>query len=65
MSKFFCEGNKVYLRSVQLSDVPLIVKWKNDPLIQKMALSPDISVPLENQKQDTKRVIGSDDMLCR
>lgn len=33
MTKYFCEGNKVYLREVQLSDVSLIVEWKNDALI--------------------------------
>lgn len=33
----YCEGDNVYLRHVQVSDVPLIVTWKKDPFVQEMA----------------------------
>ncbi|MCK4395426.1 GNAT family N-acetyltransferase [candidate division WOR-3 bacterium] len=60
MTKYFCEGNKVYLREVQLSDVSLIVEWKNDALIQKMALDPDVKISFENQERDVKKAIECD-----
>ena len=60
MMPTFCEGNKVYLRPVQLEDLPLIVKWKSDPLVRRMALGQGAQVTLENQEEDVKRAIESD-----
>lgn len=61
--KVFCECQRVYLRKIQLSDVPLIVKWKKDPLIKKMALSLDVEITAENQEQKVKKAIESDNEL--
>ena len=54
MKKFFCEGKKVYLREIKLSDTSLIFKWKQEPLIQKMALGPDVTVSFKNQFVKTR-----------
>jgi RimJ/RimL family protein N-acetyltransferase len=59
----FCKGDKVYLRPVRMEDVPLIVKWKGDPLIQRMALGSEVQITLENQGEDVKEAIQSDKKL--
>jgi len=59
----YCEGDKVYLRQVQLSDAPLLVKWKKDPYIQKVTLYPGAEVSVESQKEDIKRAVKADDEL--
>lgn len=60
MSQVFCEGKEVYLRTVRLSDVPLIVQWKNDPLVQRMALGPDVVATLSGERRDIKRALKSE-----
>lgn len=59
----YCEGDKVYLRQVQLSDAPLLVKWKKDPYIQKVTLYPGAEVSAESQEEDIKRAVKADDEL--
>ena len=59
----YCEGEKVYLRQVCLDDVPLVVKWKNDPYVKRMTLTPDTSITIENQGEDIKRAIKADTEL--
>lgn len=63
MTAIFCDGNKVYLRAVQLEDVPLIVKWKSDPLVRQMAVGYEAQITLENQEKEVKRAIESDKEL--
>lgn len=60
MSQVFCEGEEVYLRKVSLSDVALIVEWKNDPLVQRMALGPDAVATPSGEKRDIKRALRTD-----
>lgn len=60
MDNVFCEGNRVYLRGVKTSDVPRIVKWKSDRLVQRMALGPDVCITAANQRKDIKQAIKSD-----
>jgi len=59
----FCKGDNVYLRPVCMEDVPLIVKWKGDPLIRRMVLGSEVQITLENQKKDVKEAIRSDKEL--
>jgi ribosomal-protein-alanine N-acetyltransferase len=59
----FCEGDRVYLRPVQMEDVSLIVKWKSDPLVQRMAIGREAQITLENQQDDVKEAIESDKEL--
>jgi ribosomal-protein-alanine N-acetyltransferase len=58
----YCRGDKVYLRPVQLSDVPLIVKWKKDPYIQRMTLYPGVEITAESQEQDIRRAVEADEL---
>jgi RimJ/RimL family protein N-acetyltransferase len=60
MSHVFCEGQEVYLRGVRLSDIPLIVQWKNDPLVHRMALGPDVVATTYSERRDIKRALKSD-----
>ncbi|KYK38029.1 MAG: hypothetical protein AYK18_08410 [Theionarchaea archaeon DG-70] len=59
----YCEGDNVYLRNVQVSDINLIVTWKNDPFVQKMALYPDVAVCAEDEMQSIKRALETDNEL--
>ena len=59
----FCKGEKTVLRHVELEDAPRIVRWKQDELVQRMALDPDTQVTLENQKQDISKALESDGEL--
>jgi RimJ/RimL family protein N-acetyltransferase len=59
----FCDGNKVCLRAIQTEDVPLIVKWKNDPFVRRMAVGRETQITLENQQDDVKKAIESDNEL--
>ena len=59
----YCEGERVYLRSVHMDDVSLIVKWKKDPYIQKMTLYPGAPVARESQEHDIERALKADDEL--
>ncbi|MCL0104272.1 hypothetical protein M1O57_01525, partial [Dehalococcoidia bacterium] len=54
MTAILCEGHKVYLRTVQMEDVPLIVKWKGDPLVRRMAVGREAQVTLANQENDVR-----------
>ncbi len=56
----FCEGNRVYLREIKTSDVPRLVKWKSDRLVQRMALGPDACITAASQRSDIKQAIKSD-----
>ena len=60
MSQVFCEGQEVYLRTVRLADIGLIVKWKNDPLVQRMALGPDVVATVYSERKDIKRALKSE-----
>lgn len=59
MPNILCESKRIYLRKVRVSDAPVIVKWKKDPLVKRMALSPDVKISLKNQKGDVKRALKS------
>jgi ribosomal-protein-alanine N-acetyltransferase len=63
MTDWFCEGERVYLRPVQLNDVSLVVEWKKDPLIQRMALGPQVDVSPRSQREDVEGAMESDDQL--
>ena len=54
-----CEGEKVYLRNIKSSDALLITKWKKDPLIKVMALSPCVEISAEDEKINIKKAIKS------
>jgi RimJ/RimL family protein N-acetyltransferase len=41
----------------------MLTRWKSDPLVQRMALGPDIEVTQENQEQDIAGAINSTDQL--
>lgn len=60
MSQVFCEGEETYLRKVRLTDVALIVEWKNDPLVQRMALGPDSVATPSSERGDIKRALRTD-----
>ena len=57
------EGKLVLLREVALSDAPLIMRWKNEPLVQRMALGPATAITLENQERDIANALDSADQL--
>ncbi len=61
--KVFDEGERVYLREVELSDVPLIVKWKDDLLVRQMSVGIDTEITEENQEIDIKRAIEEEEQL--
>ncbi len=56
----YCEGDNVYLRNVQVSDTNLIVTWKKDPFVQKMALHPGVSICAEDEMKSIKRALEAD-----
>lgn len=60
MAEVFCEGQRVYLRLLKLSDIPLVVQWKNDPLVHRMALGPDVIATLYSERKDIKRAAKSE-----
>jgi ribosomal-protein-alanine N-acetyltransferase len=47
------------LRAVQTADAALVTRWKNDPLVRKMALGPDTKARLRDQHKDISEAIGS------
>lgn len=53
------EGEKVYLRNVERSDVLSITEWKKDPFIKVMALSPCIEISAEDEKRNVEKAIKS------
>lgn len=56
----YCEGDIVYVRPVQMDDVPSIVTWKKDPVVQRMALYPGADITIKAQEKDVKRALSSD-----
>lgn len=63
MTAILCEGDKVYLRIIQMEDVSLLVKWKGDPLVRRMAVGREAQVTLTNQENDVRRAIESEKEL--
>ncbi len=63
MSKVFCAGNRVYLRTVEVGDASVIAGWKRDPLVQRMALGPDVEVSTEEEMKDIERANDDNDQL--
>ena len=62
MSKIsITKSKRLIVRSVTPDDVPLIVQWKSDPLVQSMALGPSTVIDPEGQRQDVERALSSDD----
>jgi len=59
MPNILCESDRIYLRKVRILDVPVIVKWKKDPFVRRMALGSDIKISIKNQKIDVKRALKS------
>jgi ribosomal-protein-alanine N-acetyltransferase len=58
-------SQRLLLRPVCLDDVPLIVKWKSDPLVQSMALGPSKVIDPVGQQNDIERAISSvDETYC-
>lgn len=55
--KIFCESERLYFRYIELADLPLIVKWKNDPLIRKMSIGMNARITFQNQERDIRRSI--------
>ncbi|MFR1710533.1 MAG: GNAT family N-acetyltransferase [Clostridium sp.] len=49
-----CEGERVYLRNIELTDASLITQWKDDILIRKMSVGLNTDISYENQLQDIK-----------
>lgn len=60
MAEVFCEGQRVYLRLLKLSDIRLVVKWKNEALVQRMALGPDVIATFYSERKDIKRAAKSE-----
>jgi RimJ/RimL family protein N-acetyltransferase len=56
----YCESERLYIRAIQLSDTPLIVKWKDDPYTRKMSVGVDTEITVDNQERDIARSIVSD-----
>ena len=48
-------GEHVCLRPVRVADAPLVHRWKQDPLIRKMALGPDMRPGLAEVRRDVRR----------
>lgn len=59
----YSEGARVYLREVQVSDLPHVLKWKADPVVRRMALYPGVEVTPENQEEDITRAREAHDQL--
>ncbi len=59
MSNIIFKNNRIYIREVKISESKIITKWKKDPLVKKMALSPDMKISLRNQRDDIKRALKS------
>ncbi|WP_346931358.1 GNAT family protein [Clostridium sp.] len=49
-----CEGQRIYLRNIELTDVNLMTKWKDDIVMRKMSVGLDTNISYENQFQDIK-----------
>ena len=49
-----CEGERVYLRNIELTDASLITQWKDDILIRKMSVGLNTDISYENQLHDIK-----------
>jgi RimJ/RimL family protein N-acetyltransferase len=63
MTKSLCENARITLRPVESTDASLLNKWKNDALVRRMALDPETRVSVENQEDDIRRALESDDQL--
>jgi RimJ/RimL family protein N-acetyltransferase len=63
MAEPFCQGDRVYLRPVELADASLLAKWKSDATVRAMALDPNARASPESQEEDIARAIESDDQL--
>lgn len=59
MVEYFCKGKLVQLRDVTPDDAPLILKWKNDPLVRKMAIGKSSTINLKEQLEDIKQAVES------
>jgi len=59
----FLKTERVELRLVTPDDAPLILKWKQDPLVRKMAHGRDRKTGLEEQIRDINQAIESKDQL--
>ena len=49
-----CEGQRIYLRNIELTDADLMAKWKDDIVMRKMSVGLDTNINYENQFQDIK-----------
>jgi ribosomal-protein-alanine N-acetyltransferase len=56
-------SEKIQLRPIQLADASLIYRWKNDPVVQQMALRPGASITLQSQQQDIQQAIDSPEQV--
>lgn len=58
-----CEGKRVYLRSIELTDAGLIAQWKDDILIRRMSVGLNTDISYENQFQDIKISIEEEEEI--
>ena len=60
----FTKGEKVFLREMFTDDADLIVKWRNDPEIQKWMFNQDILTKEEHLSWFDRRENRIDFMIC-
>jgi len=49
-----CEGQRIYLRNIELNDAKLVAKWKDEIVMRKMSVGLNTNISYENQFQDIK-----------
>lgn len=57
------EGKQSYIRTLVKQDLPLLVKWKNDPLIAELVSGNPIMTTLEIEERRFEKCLGEYDNL--
>ncbi|MBE6061442.1 MULTISPECIES: GNAT family N-acetyltransferase [unclassified Clostridium] len=58
-----CEGQRIYLRNIELNDAKLVAKWKDEIVMRKMSVGLNTNISYENQFQDIKLSIEEGEEL--
>lgn len=64
ISNTFTKGDKVFLREITVDDAEFIVKWRNDPAIQKWMFNQEIITKKGHLSWFKKRENRIDYMIC-
>lgn len=59
----YLQTKRIYLRSIQVEDAKLLVKWKHDYFIRKMSVGLNTEINEETQLQDIKYSLNNEDDL--